>query len=215
MKKYRYLLVAVIVCLTTGFQCEDDYPPEPEPANIYKETLSLAPFKKSYALGDTIWIETSLNDKRLFDSKSGQKVLVDSVSLPIELSYSALYQVYNRPAEGFCKVISSNLVEAKTENYERTTFVFASYGCNQSDYRFRIGIVPLSTGVYSLKIAEKNYFYNCLKQQQYAERSQILYTFGLNDTNKDIFLAIPPISRGGLNTEKIDSKEEYIVKVVK
>lgn len=197
-----------------GFQCEDE-PAEPEPANIYKETLSLTPFKKSYTVGDTIWIETSLNDKRLFDSKSGQKVLVDSVSIPIELSYTALYQVYYRPAEGFCKVVSSDPVEAETQRYERTTFILASYGCNQPDYRFKVGIVLLSPGVYSLTIAEKNYSYNCLKQQEYAERSQISYTFGLNDTNKDVFLAIPPISRGGLNTEKIDSKEQYIVKVVK
>ncbi|GAB3194913.1 hypothetical protein ABID22_000060 [Pontibacter aydingkolensis] len=103
----------------------------------------------------------------------------------------------------------------KTQNYERATHIIASYGCNQSDYRFKVGIVLLSTGVYSLKIAEKSNFYNCLKPQQYARHSQISYTFGLNDTNKDVFLAIPSISRGGLNTEKIDSKEEYIVKVVK
>ena len=213
MKKYRYLLVAVVVCLTMGFQC-DEYPPEPEPTYIFKETLSLSPFKKSYSVGDTIWIGTSLNDKHLFDSKTGREVLVDSVSLPMELSYSALYQVYTR-SEGFCKVVTSKPVEAKTQNYELTTHILASYGCNQPDYRFKIGLVLLSTGVYSLKIVEKINFYNCLKPQQYAKRSQISYTFNLNDTNKDVFLAIPAISRGGLNTEKIDSKEEYIVKVVK
>ncbi|MBC5994175.1 hypothetical protein [Pontibacter cellulosilyticus] len=215
MKKYRYLLVAVVICLAMGFQCGDDYPPDPEPANIYKETLSLTPFQKSYNLGDTIWIETNLNNKFLFDSKSKQTALVDSVSLPVELSYSALYQVYSQPADGFCKVVSSNQVKAETKNYERTTFIIASYGCNQSGYRFKIGLVLLSTGVYSLRIAENTDFYNCLKPQQYANRSQISYTFDLNDTNKDVFLAIPAISRGGLNTEKIDSKEEYIVKVVK
>lgn len=198
-----------------GFQCGDEYPPEPESAYIFKETLSLAPFKKSYSVGDTIWIESTLHNKHLFDSKSGQNVLVDSVSLPIKLSYSALYQVYSRAAEGFCKVVSSSPVEAKTEHYELTTFILASYGCNQPDYRFKVGIVLLSTGIYSLKIAEKNYFYNCIEQQQDAKRSQIFYTFNLNDTNKDVFLAIPPISRGGLNTEKIDSKEEYIVKVTR
>lgn len=213
MKKYKNLLVAVVICLTMGFQCED-YAPEPEPANIYKETLSLTPFKKSYNLGDTIWIETNINGNRLFDSRSGQKVVVDSASLPIELSYSALYQVYSRPAEGFCKVVSSNPVEAETKNYERTTFILASNGCNQPDYRFKVGIVLLSTGIFSLTIAEKHDFYNCLKQQEYAQRSQIFYTFDLNDTNKDVFLAIPSISRGGLNTEKLDSKEQYIIKVV-
>ncbi|GAB3194910.1 hypothetical protein GCM10027293_04210 [Pontibacter aydingkolensis] len=97
-----------------GFQCGDDYLPEPEPAQIFKETLSLNPFKKTYSIGDTIWIETNINDKHLFDSKSGREVLVDSVSLPIELSYSALYQVYTRP-EGFCKVVTSSPVEENTE----------------------------------------------------------------------------------------------------
>lgn len=195
-----------------GVQCED-YPPEPEPAKIYKETLSLTPYQKSYNLGDTIWIETNINGNRLFDSSLGQKVVVDSASLPIELSYSALYQVYSRPAEGFCKVVSSNPVEAETRNYERATFIIASSGCNQPEYRFKVGIVLLSYGVFSLTIDEKQDFYNCLKQQEYADRSQILYTFDLSDTNKDVFLAIPPISRGGLNTEKIDNKEQYIIRV--
>lgn len=214
MRKYQRLLVAAFICLTMGFQCGDDLP-EPEPANIFRETLSLTPFKKSYKVGDTIWVDTNLNSKLLFDSKSGQKILVDSASLPISLSFTALYQAPFKPSEGFLKTVSSNSVETKTSNFEFTTKVFASFGCQQTDYRFKVGIVLLTTGVYALKIEENNFFYNCLKQQQYAERSQIFYTFDLNDTNKDIFLAIPPASRGGLNTDKIDLKEEYIVKVSK
>ncbi|RDV17046.1 hypothetical protein DXT99_00565 [Pontibacter diazotrophicus] len=203
ISKFRYLVLAVFSCLTMGLQC-DEYV-EPEYSHIIQETLSLTPYKKTYNVGDTNWVETNLTGKYLYDTKIFQRVLIDSVSLPLKLFYHDLYKNPSSTTGGFVKAIHPDLVE------KQDPYLFFYYACNQPDYKFKVGLVLLTPGIYSLRISDQNYFSNCITQASY---SRIYYKFDLEDSNKDIFLAIPPISRGGLNTDKMDAKEEFIVQVV-
>ncbi|MCJ8167262.1 hypothetical protein MKJ04_20645 [Pontibacter sp. E15-1] len=62
MSKYRNWVLPAFACLAMGFQCEEDYP-EPEYSHIFQEALSLTPYKKAYAVGDTLWVGTNIQGK--------------------------------------------------------------------------------------------------------------------------------------------------------
>ncbi|GAB3530392.1 hypothetical protein GCM10027443_10890 [Pontibacter brevis] len=203
--KFRYLVLAVFSFLTMGFSCEEYV--EPEYTHIIQETLTLTPYKKTYKVGDTIWIETNIpTGKYLYDTKVFQRVLIDSVSLPLNLNYYKLYKNPSRTIGDFIKPVHADLVERKSP------YLSFRYACNQPDYNFKVGLVLLSSGIYSLRIHDQNYFSNCITGSQ-ASRSRIYYKFDVADSNKDIFLAIPPISRGGWGTDKMDAKEEFVLQV--
>lgn len=207
IRRHRYLILAVVSCLTMSVQCEDGYV-EPAYKYIIQETLSLTPYKKTYTIGDTIWVETNIpTGKYLYDSKTFQRVLIDSVSLPLNLSYYNLYKNPTVVIGGFVKAVYVDPVERRNQGLS------FSYGCKQPNYNFKIGLVLLTPGIYSLNIHDQNTFSSCITNPT-ASYSRIFYKFDVADTNKDVFLSIPAISRGGHNTEKIDAKEEFIVEVV-
>lgn len=206
ISKFRYLILAVFSCLTMSFSCEEYV--EPEYSHIIQETLTLTPYKKTYKVGDTIWIETNIpTGKYLYDTEVFQRVLIDSVSLPLNLNYHNLYKNPSFVIGGFIKPVHADQVERQSPHLS------FRYTCNQPDYNFKVGLVLLTPGIYSLRIHDQNFFSNCITGSQ-ASRSRIYYKFDVADSNKDIFLAIPPISRGGLSTDKMDAKEEFIVQVV-
>ncbi|MCJ8165746.1 hypothetical protein MKJ04_12910 [Pontibacter sp. E15-1] len=134
-----------------------------------------------------------------------KRVFVDSVSLPLQLGFMRLYKGMSPQVAGFVDIIHSDQVARTGELLD------FSYGCNQPDYNFKIGLVLLVPGIYSLTVHERR-FSNCIT---YTPNSfaQIFYKFDVKDSNKDVFLSIPKISRGGLGTEKMDAKEEFIIQV--
>ncbi|GHA75263.1 hypothetical protein [Pontibacter akesuensis] len=202
-RAYRYLVLAVFSLFAMSWQC-GEYA-EPDYTHIIREKVDLYPYKKAYAVGDTIWIDTNITDRFLYDEKISQRVEIDSVALPLKLSFNKLYKRYQGETGPFFEAIYADPVQKHPE------YLFFTYACNQPDYDFRVGIVLLKPGIYSLVLHDQNYFSNCITEGAY---SRIYYTFNVADSNKDVFLSIPAISRGGLNTDRMDSKEEFIVQVV-
>src|SRR5689334_5265649 len=108
MRNSLYLPIAsmfiVLVCM--GTQCEKD---AIEHTYNFVEKVDLYPAQKSYKVGDTIWLEYRNAAKMLFDTKTKQNILADSVSIGFQISFnSRMYKSPVNPLDGFCDIISAN-----------------------------------------------------------------------------------------------------------
>src|SRR5688572_28475715 len=95
--KQLILIYLAVMCM--GTTCHKDLP---DFTYKFQEKVDLFPFKKTYFLGDTIWIQYSNTNKRMFDQKSSQSIPVDTVSVTFSIGYNAWYNypVIN-PSAGF------------------------------------------------------------------------------------------------------------------
>ncbi len=87
-----------------------------------------------------------------------------------------------------------------------------------SNHNFKIGIITKEKGIYSIDLGGGfNYVNACPNKIANFPISTIQYRYTNADCNKDIYLEIPPNSRGespkGHAENQIDQKETYIVKV--
>lgn len=195
-----------------GFQCEKLYT-IPVPTYEFTEKLSLTPYKKIYAINDTIWVQFQTTNKTLFDKLSGNRVATDTSFLQVGFSLNRLFPLGNT-VELFSDVKVENglniLFKPLSQSNNDLTFKTA---CSDNRYFFRIGIIPKKIGVYI--VAARSDVSPCPTQinQPY---STFKFTFDLADCNKDIFLSIPPESRGGqlgYTDVSIDKKELFAFKV--
>jgi len=77
-----------------GFQCEKLYT-VPVPTYEFTEKLSLTPYKKIYAINDTIWVQFQTTNKTLFDKLSGNRVATDTSFLQVGFSLNRLFPLGN------------------------------------------------------------------------------------------------------------------------
>jgi hypothetical protein len=201
-----------------GLQCDKE-----DVAYKYKysfvEQVDLFPAKKSYAVGDTIWLQYTNPNSTLYDRLSNQKVEADTVSLDFGVAFNVRYGVQFLPADGLCDYITPNGVNfGRLSGPGNGTGLIYSFGCNSTNrHNFTIGIVPKQIGIYSLELTDNGYVTGCSNRISGFPFSSIGYRFTAVDGNKDIYLAIPPNSRGesnkGYTERRIDNKEVFIVQV--
>jgi hypothetical protein len=200
-----------------NFQCERDFESKPF-EQTFQIPVQISPFKKSYPLSDTIWIQTEVPNKFLFDTKTAQSINADSGRIDFSAVFNRFGTDITNPAGGFCDIITSNGI-----NIERglaqwsTAGSFSNYGCSQPDYRVRIGFVPKVRGTYWLVLFKDILFGSCTnKVNPYYASLSFKYTNP--DLNLDVFNALPDDIKGGNNgkgfyTEKINNKEVFIIRV--
>ena len=135
-RKPPILILIIISVFTMNFRCEKDIQGRPLdytfliPVDIY-------PLKKSYSVADTIWIETDITSKILFDSKINQNVLVDTGQITFAASFNEFGTNITNPPNGFCDVITIN-----GTNNNRKLAHWATYGsipnvgCGQLTYKY-------------------------------------------------------------------------------
>jgi hypothetical protein len=192
-----------------GFQCYKDYP-VPMPTYEYAEKLTLIPYKKTYAVGDTILVQFQTTNKALFDKLSGNRIATDTTLLSVIFNFHKRYPVEN---------IVELFGDTKVENVSDVSFtpLYTYYNvltfktdCGSSPYFFRFYFVPKKTGFYSI---EPHGDVSPCPNKLTFPFSTFKFTFDLADCNKDVWLAIPPQSRGGelgYTDVSIDKKEMFV-----
>lgn len=183
------------------------------------EKVDLFPAQKSYKVGDTIWIQYVNLTRKLFDQKSNQYISVDTLGIGIQIGFNGLYDAPHMPSGGFCDFISGNTINQNPYVGDYGTSARFGFGCNANNsVDFKIGIIPKQKGIYSLDLGgSQNIVDGCPNKIANFPFSTIEYRYKNQDCNKDVFLEIPPNSRGespnGYRENLLDQKETYIVKV--
>lgn len=195
-----------------SFQCDKDYPAL-APTFEYTEKLTLMPYKKIYAVGDTIWVQFQSADKTLFDKLSGNRISTDTTFLRVNFNFHRRYPIENT-VELFSDTKVDNALDVSfTPLYTYYNVLNFKTDCSNSRYFFRIGFVPKKTGVYSIE--PHGDISPCPSKLSFPY-STFTFTFDLADCNKDVWLSIPSQSRGGelgYTDISIDKKEIFVFKV--
>lgn len=218
MRNSLYLPVSMfcVSLLCIGFQCTED---PIEYKYNFVEKINLFPTAKSYKVGDTIWLEYVNINKLLFDNRTSKYIAADTVSIEFQISFNSRYNAPVNPAGGFCDYVTTNGLNVGRYLGDFGTGFLFTFGCNNTNnYNFTLGVIPKHKGIYSLDLLgiPRNVG-ACSNRGSGFPLSTIEYRFNVVDGNKDIFLSIPPNSRGettgGYTEGKIDNKQVYIIKV--
>src|SRR5260221_13381816 len=217
--KHSFLIPIVFVfisLLCMSVRCQKEI------ERIYKyafvEKLDLFPAQKIYHIGDTSWLQYSNAAKKLFDSKTSQEILLDTISVPFQISLNSRYNAPTNPQGGFCDFLSSNGINAGLYLDVYGTGMSQGFGCNSSNsIDFKVGVVLIKTGIYSLDLGFPRDIGACQNRISSIPISTIEYRFNVPDCNKDIYLSIPVNSRGesnkGYTESEIDNKQIFVLKV--
>ena len=208
MKKraYKLLFTSLVVMLFMGFHChKEDIPP---PQYDFVETVSLFPAQKNYHVGDTVWIEYVNTDNKLFDRKTSQKVLADSLSFEFLVSLNARFNTVINPQGGFCYYLTPPGFKSEGTSGVFGTGLYLTTGCGaDNSYSFKLGIVFKEKGIFTFDLGSNRLVSPCLNRKQKFQVSVIGFKFNIADGNKDIYLSIPLVSRGGKSASGVVERD--------
>lgn len=212
------ILVSILFfsLLTLNFRCEKDVVPPFE--HTFEIPVDIYPLKKAYSLNDTIWLETDVTSKLLFDTKTQQNILADSGSITFHASYFEFGTTIKNPANGFCNVISSNGVNIQRELLMTTTVAaINNYGCGQPSYKLKVGFKPNYRGTYSLSLLKDMLLSSC-PNKVLPYNATVSYKYKNVDLNLDIFNSLPITDKGQndgnkFHTDRINNREEFVFRV--
>lgn len=218
MQKYFVPIFTVfITLLCMGLQCNKSY--DFSYTYNFIEKVNLFPVQKTYKIGDTIWIQYTNPDKKLFDKNTGQMVAVDSVAVSFNIAYQTRFVKTYYPPEGYCDFISASGINTDRTLYDYSSNFNRIALCNaDNSLDFKVAVVPKQTGIFSLDLATTGGgVAACANRSTVFPHSSLIYKFNLTDCNKDVYLSIPVNSRGespaGATESLIDSKQVFVFKV--
>jgi hypothetical protein len=214
--KQKYLIIFILagVALTTmGTQCDKEFPPPIIHVFKYAEKVTLTPFKKVYAVNDTIWLQFQTMDKTLFDKVSGKRISTDTTFLKVSIDLVRQFPV---------EFIIENYAEVTVINGINVNFapvfaprdnLFFNTECNNGPYFFKVSIVLKKTGVFTL---EPFIGVSPCPDKKTVLPSSFSLTFDLDDCNYDIYKSLGRTSYSGLDGYAdvgIQRKEIFAFKV--
>jgi hypothetical protein len=189
MQNSLYIPIAslFIALLCMGTQCEKGVI---EYKYNFIEKVNLFPAQKNYKVGDTIWLQYINVGKRLYDSRTNQNILANTVSVPFQIFFTARYNAPVNPSGGFCDYITSAGVNVGRYLGDYGTGFLLNSGCSGTNsYDFTIGVVPKQKGIYSLDLLSAPRSVNgCPNRLSSFPLSTIEYRFNITDGNKDVYL---------------------------
>jgi len=182
----------------------------------FLEKVDLYPVQKSYHVGDTLWLQYSNPNHQFYDQVTNQKIFSDTIALIFASAFNSRYEAPVNPIDSlFSLKIENALAIGNVYDYGQGVLIATT--CPAS-YNFRIGIVPKHTGIYSIDMPViPETLGSCTNNMVSSPFSTIEYRFNLTDCNKDVYLSIPPASRGesikGYTEKAIDNKQVFVFKV--
>jgi hypothetical protein len=219
MSKRSLCLVAILVTslLSLNFQCGRELPIRPYD-QAFEIPVDIYPLKKSYSLTDTIWLETDVSGKILFDKKSNQNVVADTGMISLNVGFNEFGTYITSPSNGFSDVITANGVNNNRllSNWG-TAGTIENYGCGQPGYKIKIGFKPNQKGTYSLSFVQNWHLESC-SNKVVPYYATVSYKFKPTDLGLDIFNALSKNDKGGADginyyTDKINKKELFVFRV--
>lgn len=201
--------------LIMGVDCYKKPYPVPPADYSFEIPVKIFPVKRTYALTDTIWIETDIPAKFLYDTKSAQTINADTGKVFFAASYNEFGTYIVNPANGFCDVIT----QATGVNQDRNLGTWGTGGskvdgCGQPDYRIRIGFKPNYRGAYGLYLLENLLLASCPSKIK-PYNADVSFKYEAADLGFDIFNALSDKDKGGKSgvqilTDKINKKEVFV-----
>ncbi len=175
------------------------------------DKLDVIPVKKTYEIGDTIWLQSTNPSNQLFDQRTNQNIIVDTSGFQLYIKYHAWDNTPVNPPDGFCDYIQGNTI-----TIESGAGFLQTVGCSGNGINIKVGIVPKHAGTYTLDLPfEYKEVLSCSNTGQQTVPSVVLFRFN-EDCNKDIFLSIPSEKRmgyGGTAEEYVDDRVSFAFKV--
>lgn len=196
-KKYITLLSVIFIGLSAvKFKCYKE--PMPRPFDhTFEAAIDIYPVKKTYSLTDTIWIETDLPSKILYDTKISQSIVADTGNISFGAVYNEFGTYITNPSNGFCNIITSNGVNINRELSQWATAVTVNnFSCSRADYKYRIGFKPNQKGTFHLLLPRDISFESCPNKivPYYAT---ISFKYKNIDLGRDIYDALNADDKGG------------------
>jgi hypothetical protein len=216
--KISIILIILIGVLTMNFRCYKDNLIERPFEQNFSVPVDIVSLKKSYSLTDTIWLETDITGKMIFDTKSNQLILVDTGQIDFGATFNIFGTQVTNPQNGFCDVITIRGVNTNRElGHWGTSGYLDQYGCGQATYKCRIGFKPLIKGTYWLILTSDRLFESC-PNKVVPYYATISYRYKSQDLGLEIFNALSKNDKGGNDgikfyTNKINNKEIFVFKV--
>ena len=217
MKKFVFALTfAIIIIMSMNFRCSKGYILPPPNDYEFIADVDIYPLKKTYSLSDTIWIETDLPSKDLFDNITGQNINADTCNIPFGATYNEFGMSVTNPSNGFCKIISSDAYVA-VDRAPWSTGALIHYGCGQPSFKCRVGFKPLYPGAYYLALSSFGRLERCPSKVK-PINAIIAYTYKNVDLNLDVYNSLPASIKGDSNsvasfTDQINNREIFVFTV--
>ncbi len=216
MKKRSFNITClVVVALAVNFRCSKNMGIRPFEYQ-FVAGVDIYPLKKTYSLSDTIWIESDLPTKFLFDAISGQSINADTTKVIFRAIYNEIGTSITNPPNGFCQLISSNGNIVQRSEAQWFTGGDLEYGCGQPDFKCRIGFKPNYKGSFALLLMHEDLLGNCTGKVKrlFAKTS---FKYKNVDLNRDVFDSLSQNDKGGdggaFYINKINSREGFIIRV--
>lgn len=216
-KKHSILISFLLVSVVTmSFRCAKDVPAPF--TNTFEVPVDIFPLKKIYSLTDTIWLETDLPSKALYDININQNIIADTGQITLGAGFNEFGTYITNPSNGFCDVISPGGVNiTRVLSAGGTGGSSGRYGCGQADYKTRVGFKPNYKGTYWLSLTKNLLFESCPNKivPYYAT---ISFKFKKVDLNMDVFNSLSKNDKGGNDgikfySDKINTREGFVFRV--
>ncbi|MEO6539489.1 MAG: hypothetical protein ABIN74_00805 [Ferruginibacter sp.] len=211
------LFIIFISLPALKFRCYKEPTPRPFDHN-FEAAVDIFPVKKTYSLTDTIWIETDLPTKFLFDTKISQSILADTGNMSFGAGFNEFGTYITNPPNGFCDIITLNGVNInRVLSHWASSVTVNNFSCNRPDYKYRIGFKPNHKGTFHLSLPKDIFFESCPNKivPYYA---LISFKYKNIDLGRDIFDALSKNDKGGNDGIKfyhqaIDERRFFVFKV--
>ena len=214
--KFYLLLLLLISILTMNFQCGKPIVTVPYD-HTFDIPVGIYPLQKTYTLTDTIWLETDVTGKILYDTKTSQYILSDTG----QISFGGVFNVFGtsltNPSDGFCDIITKDGVNINRWNSQwGTSGSLENFGCSDTSYRCKIGFKPNHTGTYWLVLSSCN-LGSCF-DKIIPYYSSINYHYKSVDLNLDVLNTVSDNDLGGRQnrswyTDRILKREIFVFRV--
>ncbi|MEO8404849.1 MAG: hypothetical protein ABI480_09645, partial [Chitinophagaceae bacterium] len=179
--------------------------------------VKITPLKQTYALTDTIWIETNQTDRKLFDLLTNTLVTMDTGYIYFGAAFNQFGTRVVNPPDGFCDVITPAGVNIGRNLGQFGTGIAIEYGCGQPDYKVRIGLLPHYRGTFSVNSGQQLLLQQCPGQTRryYAE---VNFKYEGADLGLNIFNSLSSNDQGGKDgrkfyRDKIAAREYFVFRV--
>lgn len=214
LKSFALLLLLPFLM---GTYCNKEYD-RIEPKQGFSEKINLSPEQKTYSINDTLWLDFQTADKTLFDTISNQRLSTGTVTFNFTVILIAKYVNPVVPSGVYCDFIHPVNVTSYQQASDYGTATTIEVGCdNAPRYDLKLGIVLKHKGIYVLDIATIKLIEPCDGEVNPYPSAELLFTYNVTDTNKEIYLSIPaserPENPPGFTEKQLDKKLAYTIKV--
>jgi hypothetical protein len=190
---FLLLLTAFVFIIFTSTDCHRDVA-FPKGQYAFKEQMSITPYRLNYSIGDTIWIDYAVPDKKLFDTITQSRILYDSAAFNVNITAQLLYNNPFITTGPFATFVYPLGISASDVNGGGRTVSYVQFGCAnlQNGYQLKIGVVLTHKGLVGISVGPYSsysggyYLSKCFTN--ISDYSLLRFVFNVADAHKDVYL---------------------------